>query len=77
MPLTERYLGSISPTYLQEAFTPEAPKSIRIHSNCQYLFLLLGSTGAKDAHIMLMKLTPRYLLEKWFKCLECTYNKFG
>jgi len=53
-----RYLGSISPTYLRAAFTQVAPKSIRIQSSCQYLFTLLGSTGAKAAHRMLMKLTP-------------------
>jgi len=50
--------GSISPTYLRTAFTPVAPKSVRIQSSCQYLFTLLGSTGAKAAHKMLMKLTP-------------------
>jgi len=51
-------LGTISPTYLRTAFTPVAPKSVRIQSSCQYLFMLLGSTGAKAAHRMLMKLTP-------------------
>jgi hypothetical protein len=40
--------GSISPTYLRTAFTPVAPKSVRIQSICQYLFTLLGSTGAKE-----------------------------
>jgi len=53
-------LDSISPTYLCTAFTPVAPKRIRIQSSCQYLFTLLGSTGAKAALIMLMKLTPDY-----------------
>jgi hypothetical protein len=48
---------SISPTYLRTAFTPVAPKSVRIQSSCQYLFTLLGSTGAKAAHRTLMKLT--------------------
>jgi len=50
--------GSISPTYLRTAFMPVAPKSLRIQSSCQYLFTLLGSTGAKAALRMLMKLTP-------------------
>jgi len=35
-----------------------ATKSVRIQSSCQYLFTLLGSTGAKAAHRTLMKLTP-------------------
>jgi hypothetical protein len=52
------FLGSVSPTYLRTAFTPVAPKSIRIKSSCHYLFTLLGSTGAKSARRMLMKLTP-------------------
>jgi len=51
-------LGSISPTYLRTAFTPVAPKSVRIQSSYQYLFTLLGSTGAKAARRSLMKLTP-------------------
>jgi len=37
---------------------PVAPKSIGIQSSCQYLFTLLGSTGAKAARKTLMKLTP-------------------
>ncbi len=37
---------------------PVAPKSVRIQSSCQYLFTLLGSTGAKAALRTLMKLTP-------------------
>ncbi len=48
---------SISPTYLRTAFTPVAPKSVRIQSSCQYFFTLLGSTDAKAARRMLMKLT--------------------
>ncbi len=52
------HLQSISSTYLRTAFTPIAPKSVRIQSRCQYLFTLLGSTGAKAARRMLMKLTP-------------------
>ncbi len=55
--------GSISPTYLRAAFTPVTSKSGRIQSSCQYLFTLLGSTGAKAAHRMLMKLTPGI---EWF-----------
>jgi len=37
---------------------PVAPKSVRIQSSSQYLFMLLGSTGAKAACRMFMKLTP-------------------
>jgi len=48
----------ISSTYLHTAFTPIAPKSVIIQSSCQYLFTLLGSTGAKADCKMLMKLTP-------------------
>jgi len=54
---TDGVLGSISPTYLRSAFTPVAPKSVRIQSSCQFLFTLLGSTGAKAARRMFMKLT--------------------
>jgi len=50
--------GSISPTYLCTAFTPVAPKSVRIQSSCQYLFMLLGSTCAKAVCRTLMKLNP-------------------
>jgi len=52
------HLGSISSTYLRKAFRHVAPKSVRIQSSCQYLFTLLGSTGAKAARRTLMKLTP-------------------
>jgi len=45
-------------TYLRTAFTPVAPKSVRIQSSCQYLFTLLGSIGAKAARKTLMKLSP-------------------
>jgi len=44
--------------YLRTAFTPVAPKSVRIQSSCQYLFTLLGSTGSKAAGRTLMKWTP-------------------
>jgi hypothetical protein len=50
--------GSISSTYLRTTFTPLAPESVRIQSSCQYIFTLLGSTGAKAVHRTLMKLTP-------------------
>ncbi len=40
------------------AFLPVTPKSVRIQSSCQYLFTLLGSTGAKTALRTLVKLTP-------------------
>ncbi len=43
---------------LRTAFTLVAPKIIRIQSNPQYLFTLLGSTCAKAVSRMLMKLTP-------------------
>jgi hypothetical protein len=45
--------------HLRAAFTPIAPKSVRIQLSRQYLFTPLGSTGAKAAHRTLMKLTPR------------------
>ncbi len=38
-----------------------AHKSVRIQSSCQYLFTLLGSTSAKAARRMLMKLSPSSL----------------
>ncbi len=50
--------GPISSTYLQAAFTPVAPKSVRIKSSCQYLFTLLGSLCVKAVRRTLMKLTP-------------------
>jgi len=53
-----RLQASVSPTYLRTAFTPIAPKSVKIQSSCQYLFTLLGSIGAKAARRTLMKLTP-------------------
>ncbi len=84
--ISSRFLGSISPTYLQAAFTPVAPESIGIQSSCQCLFTLLGSTGAKAVCRTLMKLTPGLLHRqlktpirrsqrltdpKWFIGLEC------
>ena len=54
------HLGSISSTYLRTAFTPVAPKSVRIQSNPQYLFTLLGSMCAKAVRRMLVKLTPGF-----------------
>jgi len=50
--------GSISSTYLHTAFTPIAPQSLRTQSNCQYLFMLLGSVHIKAVRRMLMKLSP-------------------
>ncbi len=50
--------------YLRTAFMPVAPKSVRIQSSFQYLFTLLGSTGAKAARKMLMKLTPEFADKK-------------
>ncbi len=46
---------------LPTAFMLVGPKSVRIQSRCQYLFTLLGSTGAKAAGRMLMKLTPSFV----------------
>jgi len=46
---------------LRTAFTCVDPESVRIQSNPQYLFTLLGSTCAKAARKMLMKSTP----ERW------------
>jgi hypothetical protein len=43
---------------LRTAFTPVAPKSVRIQSSSQYLFTLLGSTSAKAVCKTLVKLTP-------------------
>jgi len=53
------------------AFTRVDPKSIRIQSNPQYLFTLLGSMCAKAASRTLMKLTPgnESVFEKWPKFL--------
>ncbi len=44
--------------FLHTAFMLVGPKSVRIQSSSQYLFTLLGSTGAKAARRTLMKLTP-------------------
>ncbi len=43
---------------LHTSFTLVGPKSVRIQSSSQYLFTLLGPTGAKAAWRTLMKLTP-------------------
>ncbi len=54
---------SISSTFLRTAFTPVAPKSVKVQSSRQYLFTLLGSTSVKVVRRMLMKLNPGlYLL---------------
>jgi len=63
---------------LRTAFTPVAPKSIRIQSRCQYHFTLLGSTGAKAARRALMKLPLGLVVKKiwinWhFKLLLFVY----
>ncbi len=42
---------------LRTAFTLVGPKSVRIQTSSQYLFTLLGSTGAKAARRTLMKLS--------------------
>ncbi len=51
-------LESISPTYLQAAFTYEDLKSVIIQSSCQYLIALLKYVPVKVVRKMLMKLTP-------------------
>jgi len=73
-----QHLGSVSPTYLRTAFTPVAPKCVRIQASCQYLFTLLGSTGKKAARITLMKLTPgehKANQSKWFRIGIYSLNK--
>jgi len=40
------------------AFMLVDPQSVKIQLSRQYLLTLLGSTGTKSAHRMLMKLTP-------------------
>jgi len=51
-------LGSISPIYLHTPFTHVTPKSVRIQSSRQCLFMHLGSAHKKAALTTLMKLTP-------------------
>ncbi len=48
---------SISSTHLRAAFMAVSPKSVRVQSSPQYLFMLLGSVCIKAAYRMLMKLT--------------------
>ncbi len=43
---------------LRTAFTLIGPKSVIFQSSSQFIFMLLGSTGAKAARRTLMKLTP-------------------
>jgi len=43
---------------LWAAFTLRDPKSIKIQSSCQYLFVLLRSAFIETSRKMLMKLTP-------------------
>ncbi len=64
-------LGSISPTYLRAAFTPVAPKSVRIQSSCQCLFTLLGSTSVKAVCGILMKLSPGV---NFINICMCSFN---
>jgi len=40
------------------SFYARSSQKRKIQSSCQYLFTLLGSTGAKAAHRTLMKLSP-------------------
>jgi len=55
------------------------PKSVRIQSSCQDLFVLLGSAGVKAVGKLLMKLTPgsvcnpinlRILLQSLLQCVS-------
>ncbi len=55
---------------LRTAFMPVAPKIVRIQSRCQYLFTLLGSTGAKAARRTLMKLSPG---ADYINCLSAAF----
>ncbi len=59
-----RTLGVDFINVLRTTFTPVAPQSLRFQSSCQYLFTLLGSTGAKAARRTLMKLTAG--VELWW-----------
>jgi len=63
-------LGSISSTYLHTAFTPVAPKSLKIQSSCQYLLTLLGSTSVKAVRRTLMKLSPTYNVNYYYHQLS-------
>jgi len=56
-------LGSISSTYLREAFTLKDPKSPKRQSSDVCLFALLASRCAKAAHKTLVKLTPGVRVE--------------
>jgi len=51
-------LWIISPTCLCKAIMGANPKSVKIQSRGQYLFMLLGSAFVKASSKMLMKLTP-------------------
>jgi hypothetical protein len=52
-------LRSISSTSLCAAhFICADPKSVKIQSSCQYLFVLLGSSCVKAARELLVKLIP-------------------
>jgi hypothetical protein len=66
--LLRTFSGAQEP-YLRSAFTPIGPKIVRIQSSCQYLFTLLGSSGAKAALWMLMKLSPGVLQHPGWKRL--------
>jgi len=57
-PVTTFYISRDFTNVLRAAFMLLAPKSVRIQSQCQYLFTLLRSTGAKAARRTLMKLNP-------------------
>ncbi len=51
---------------LRTAFTHADPESVRIQSNPQYLFTLLGSAHVKAVRRTLMKLTPAYRISAYF-----------
>ncbi len=44
---------------LRTAFLLVDPERVRTQSSCQYLFMLLGSTGVKAVRRTLMKSTPK------------------
>jgi len=49
--------GQFHQQFYSKFYTHRSQKH-KIKSSCQYLFALLGSAQVKDAHKMLMKLTP-------------------
>jgi hypothetical protein len=58
--------------FLSEARTPKDPKKLKIQSNCQTFFALLGSERVKAARKTLMKLTPGFSSHRRLMCGECS-----